>query len=468
MVLIQIRLNEPIHGVSRRLGPSPEGLNYGVTIVAPPSLYRSILRQIRVRLQVWIQQSDTELDSPLQRLPVSELKSWISDIPKSWRAFTENPPPPPVSSQPVVFPTHWSDYYRQKSQKGLNTSSEGRFAPNVFPGMKSDTDRWRRQATFLFSVISHAFVIMILMIGPKLFPNSEKQMVAFQVVPEAPENEQFFLWLPPDLMPSPPPPDTPILSDQDRRAQGKAPEVVPEAPQIPYSRGQSNLPEIAGGEEMVLPPKPPLASDHFSEDRELEIDQDEVKQQRAEPERDRKNNGSMPSLQLKDIQGPSSNSQGELEFSIASPGESIRKVMRNLGKGNVIGPGGAGISETQLDNPLSSLSMDAPTILSDTRGVDFGPYLSRLLFAIRRNWYMVIPEVARLGKKGRVVFVFDILRDGDVKEINMVLSSGNFPLDNAALASIKMSIPAPPLPEEFTGPLLRLQFTYLYNQRMGG
>ena len=111
--------------------------------------------------------------------------------------------------------------------------------------------------------------------------------------------------------------------------------------------------------------------------------------------------------------------------------------------------------------------MDSPTILSDTRGVDFDPYLWRLLFSVRRNWYMVIPEVARLGKRGRVAFVFDILRDGNVREINMVLSSGAFPLDNAALASIKMSIPAPPLPDKFTGPFLRLQFTFFYNQRMG-
>ena len=34
-------------------------------------------------------------------------------------------------------------------------------------------------------------------------------------------------------------------------------------------------------------------------------------------------------------------------------------------------------------------------VLSDTQGVDFGPYLSRVLDAVRRNWYNLIPEEAR-------------------------------------------------------------------------
>ena len=467
MALIQIRLNEPVVGVPRRLGPAPKGLDYGVTLVEQLPLHLSILRQIRVRLQVWAQEPDTDSAPPLERLPVSELKSWISDIPRSWRAVTEKPATPAVSSQPVVFPPHWGDYFRQKSQSRLNASSGDEFAPNVFPGMVSDAERWRRKATFFFSVTAHALVVLILMIVPKLFPNSGRQMMAFQAVPEPPRNEQFFLWLPPHLVPPPPPPNTSILSDRDRRAQGRAPEITPEAPPLPYSRGESDLPEVAGGEGMVLPPSPPPVQGGSPEKGDAEEDRDGIEQQEAELQENRENNQQIASLRLKDIQGPGNGTQGELEFSIASPGESIQKSMRNLGKENVTGPGGPGASESQFNNPFSTFSMDAPTILSDTRGVNFGPYLSRLLFSVRRNWYMVIPEVARLGKKGRVAFVFDILRDGNVREINMVFSSGTFPLDNAALASIKMSIPAPPLPEEFTGPFLRLQFTFLYNQRVG-
>ena len=34
-------------------------------------------------------------------------------------------------------------------------------------------------------------------------------------------------------------------------------------------------------------------------------------------------------------------------------------------------------------------------ILSDTRGIDFGPYLQRILRDIRSNWYNLIPESAK-------------------------------------------------------------------------
>lgn len=115
---------------------------------------------------------------------------------------------------------------------------------------------------------------------------------------------------------------------------------------------------------------------------------------------------------------------------------------------------------------VATFSTDAPLILSDTRGVDFGPYLARLLFTVRSNWNNVIPEVARLGTKGRVVIVFDIQKDGGVPQVYLVVSSGRTSMDHAAVAAIKMSTPCPPLPPEFSGNVLRLQFTFLYNMRM--
>jgi TonB family protein len=107
-----------------------------------------------------------------------------------------------------------------------------------------------------------------------------------------------------------------------------------------------------------------------------------------------------------------------------------------------------------------------PTILSDTRGVDFSPYLVRLLREVRRNWYAVIPESARfLGEQGRVVIVFTIEKDGSVPrgEPRVVAPSGRSHLDRPALAAIRTSQPFPPLPAEFDGPHIVLQFTFLYN-----
>jgi outer membrane biosynthesis protein TonB len=53
-------------------------------------------------------------------------------------------------------------------------------------------------------------------------------------------------------------------------------------------------------------------------------------------------------------------------------------------------------------------------ILTDTQAVDFTPYLSRVLHAVKQNWCSHVPEVARppQSKKGKVVLEFAILKDG--------------------------------------------------------
>ena len=49
-------------------------------------------------------------------------------------------------------------------------------------------------------------------------------------------------------------------------------------------------------------------------------------------------------------------------------------------------------------------------------GVDFGPYLARVLHDVKMNWYNLIPEAARapLMKKGKVSIEFAILKDGRI------------------------------------------------------
>ncbi|HET8550399.1 MAG TPA: TonB family protein [Bryobacteraceae bacterium] len=102
-------------------------------------------------------------------------------------------------------------------------------------------------------------------------------------------------------------------------------------------------------------------------------------------------------------------------------------------------------------------------LLSDPQGADMRPYLLRVLSAVRRNWYAVIPESARLGQQGRVIVQFAIGRDGSVQKIVFGLQSGTDALDRAAIAGVSASVPFPPLPAEFRGSQIRLQMTFSYN-----
>lgn len=101
-------------------------------------------------------------------------------------------------------------------------------------------------------------------------------------------------------------------------------------------------------------------------------------------------------------------------------------------------------------------------ILSDTRGVDFGPYLKRILESVRENWYHLIPKCAE-RMKGRLAIEFAIQKDGRIADMRLAATSGETALDRAAWGSITAANPFPALPEEFKGPYLALRFHFQYN-----
>jgi TonB family protein len=319
--------------------------------------------------------------------------------------------------------------------------------------MEQEAARWRRRTMFLVSVILHAVLITILLVSPDLLRRGAA-MMGVRVQPVQPR-ERTFLWFPPDLLKRTrePPPDTNILSDKDRQAQGRSPIINPNGNRMPYSPGNTPLPEIAGG----APPLPPPRTAPAAPPGGSNVPPPPPEENKQESQ-----------LRLTDVPPAGSGGSSKLQLPSSSPGQAIRQSLEAAARGRAAGPGeGAGDSLSQFRNFDPNFSTEGPVILSDTRGVDFGPYLARVVWNVRRNWYAVIPVTARLGTKGRVAIVFEILKDGSVPELRLVASSGSDPLDRAALAAIRASNPFPPLPEEFTGEHLVLQFIFLYNMGYG-
>jgi TonB family protein len=108
----------------------------------------------------------------------------------------------------------------------------------------------------------------------------------------------------------------------------------------------------------------------------------------------------------------------------------------------------------------------AVDIISDTQGVDFGPYLNQAISTVRTNWYASIPSDAE-NKKGKLAIEFEISRDGTLANMRLIATSGNVSLDRAAWRGIKDSRPFPALPSAFTGPFLALRFRFYYNPDKG-
>ena len=155
---------------------------------------------------------------------------------------------------------------------------------------------------------------------------------------------------------------------------------------------------------------------------------------------------------------------GRVPVPSSSVEETMRSVARGSGAGLAVGDMlEGGLPDSPLRSPSQSRTGSRLELLSDPQGVDFKPYLIRVLAVVRRNWFAVIPESARYGRRGKTVVQFAISRDGRVPKLVIAIPSGADPLDRAAVAGISASNPFPPLPTEFKGEQVRLQLSFSYN-----
>jgi TonB family protein len=149
----------------------------------------------------------------------------------------------------------------------------------------------------------------------------------------------------------------------------------------------------------------------------------------------------------------------------ATAGDQIRQAARDAAKAQPSFGAGSGANAPGA----SPGSAGGAEILSDTMGVDFGPYLRRIIYDTERAWWPIIPEIARppLNKQGKVMIRFKIMKDGSVKEMTLEGPSGDVSLDRAAWGGILGASPFPQLPRDFKGPYLELRFYFLYNIKPG-
>ncbi|NOY22585.1 MAG: cell envelope integrity protein TolA [Acidobacteria bacterium] len=100
----------------------------------------------------------------------------------------------------------------------------------------------------------------------------------------------------------------------------------------------------------------------------------------------------------------------------------------------------------------------------DTQGFDLGPYAKKVQQIVRANWK--VPEVARnLYLKGLVVIAFDILKDGAIRNIELLKKTSVDPMDMSAEFAIKYSNPFPPLPDFIKQDKIHVKWSFYYNER---
>lgn len=89
---------------------------------------------------------------------------------------------------------------------------------------------------------------------------------------------------------------------------------------------------------------------------------------------------------------------------------------------------------------------------------DFGPYMRELQRRIKMNW-----DPPKGNESKRVVLLFKIAKDGRLLSCSVFKSSGISKADKAAISAVMATAPFRPLPSEFKGSSIDIQFTFDYN-----
>ena len=358
-------------------------------------------------------------------------------------SITEIPPRNPVPATQAPTPPG-GDLY---DASGWETAYlEMHDVPALLIQLQDDLSRSRQREAFWISVVVHLAIVILVVNSGRLEGLMRKRSVIL-VSPQdlLKEKDLTYLELPPDEQKLTKRPDTNRISDKDRIATSKAPQldrkelkkILDSArPGPPGSQAQSQpaapAPAAQGPQAPQAQPSPQPPPDQNQAAR----------------------------LQTPPAERPTPNFNTGAMSAGSAIEQAARAAMSNRG-----GYGGDNGDYGLGQGKQGGEAIGPMDVLSDTMGVDFGPYLARVLHDVRENWYRIIPESARapLMKKGKVSIEFAILKNGQVAGLQIVGTSGDVALDRAAYGGITASKPFPPLPTEFGGQYLALRFHFYYN-----
>jgi len=356
-------------------------------------------------------------------------------------SITEIPPRNPVpAAQPPTPPggdlydaSGWETAYREMHD-----------VPALLIQLQDDLSRSRQREAFWISVVVHLAIVILVVNSGRLEGLMRKRSVLLISPQDLMKEKDFtYLELPPDEQKLTKRPDTNKISDKDRVATSKAPQLDRKelkkildssrpGPPGPPAQPAPAAPAAQGPQAPQPQPSP-----------QPPPDQNQVARLQTPPE-------ARPTPNF---------STGAMSAGSAIEQAARAAISNRGGYGGDNGDYGLG------QGKQGGEAIGPMDVLSDTMGVDFGPYLARVLHDVRENWYRIIPESARapLMKKGKVSIEFAILKNGQVAGLQIVGTSGDVALDRAAYGGITASKPFPPLPTEFGGQYLALRFHFYYN-----
>jgi len=351
-------------------------------------------------------------------------------------------PPSPPEQRDLFEAEHWEDAYRDFNPDAV---------PHLLIQLQDDLARSRKREAVWLSVVLHLLLIILLVNSEKLLRYlPHRTLVLTAPMDLDRQKDATFLTLPPDEQKLTRRPDARVLSDKDRIATSKTPQLNREELKKILDASRAGRPGQAAQQAQpqqqaqVAPPPQENPQQTPNSGISAPAPENQTAQLQTPPLGGRK---AMP-----DFSTPMSASSA-IE-------QAARAAAANRGR-----YGGGEGGDYGLSQRNGAKVLDQMEVLTDTMGVDFGPYLARVLQEVKQNWYRLIPDSAMppIMKKGKLSIQFVILKDGKVSGMQLNVTSGDTALDRAAWGGITASNPFPPLPREFPGQYIGLRFNFYYN-----
>jgi hypothetical protein len=343
----------------------------------------------------------------------------------------ETPPNPAPPTTPAPRP--------ESSPGKVRAGRFGELDHSELIHLLDSLDDERAKARFRESVYISLFfwmaVVGVLLFAPRIFPNQPKFVTP---IGESKNKEITSLSVPRDLQRSleraPKASAAPKAPADTKTPEPPRQQALPNAPKPQLERPQS-------APQQATPPPPP----------QQQVQQPLLPQPRPAP--------AQQTAALPSAPAPSPTA-GRPDF--GNPNTSARDMVQQAGRaprgGGGLTTGGGGVEHRGLGTGVD--------VLSDMQGVDFNPYLQKIMREIYETWLPLIPEEARppLNKQGETQIRFIILPDGRIGGMALEGSTHDDAINKSCWGSITGVGQFPALPSQFHGPNLELRIHYLVNK----
>jgi TonB family protein len=313
---------------------------------------------------------------------------------------------------------------------------------HLLDSLDDERAKARFRESIYISILVYVAIGWFLFYGPRVLFHQPRLISPTDVLKER-DKQLTFLDAPKDLSKLTPPKSSKVISDKDRVQQTTHPTLDKKTLEQLQAMRKAGTPAPPAPQAQPTPQPP-------------------APQQQAPPPPPLPQHPLPQQQQLADAPKPApAPTQPNFGNQNQSAGDAVRRAAE--GAAHDRGTGG----DYGANAPVAHGGLNTGVeVLSDTMGVDFGPYLRRILSDIKRTWLPLIPEEARppLNKQGETLIRFTILPDGRIAAMKLDGSSQDIAIDRAAWGGITGVGQFPPLPANFKGPQLELRIDFLVNK----